>query len=105
MPMWPRFEQALTRYRDLEQQLADPVVIGDRARYTSVAKEHGALAKQVKPYLDFKKLTDDLAEHEALLAAETDPSMRAYLEEEIAKQKADHQALQTRLEDFLLLDP
>jgi peptide chain release factor 1 len=103
--MWPRFEQSLSRYRDLEQQMADPVVIGDRARYTSVAKEHGALAKQVKPYLDFKKLSDDIAQNETLLAAETDPAMRTYLEDEIAKLKVEHTALQTRLEDYLLLEP
>ena len=55
-PMWPHFEQALARYRDLEQQLSDPAVVADRARYARAAKEHGALAKQVKPYLEYKKL-------------------------------------------------
>ncbi len=54
--MWPFFEQALTRYRELETQLGDPAVVGNRARYTRTAKEHGALAKQVKPYLEYKKV-------------------------------------------------
>ena len=38
--MWPLFEQMLARYRELEQQLADPEVAVDRAGYTRVAKEH-----------------------------------------------------------------
>ena len=50
--MWPVFEQSLNRYRELEQQLSDPAVVADRARFTRTAKEHGSLAKQVKPYLE-----------------------------------------------------
>ena len=53
--MWPAFEQSLTRYQELEQQLADPAVIADRARYTHAAKEHGSLAKTIKPYLRVAK--------------------------------------------------
>ena len=101
--MWPHFEQALARYRDLEQQLADPAVVADRARYARAAKEHGALAKQVKPYLEYKKLADDLASAEAL-AAEADPEMRRYAEEELAELRAKQRALQARLEDFILAE-
>jgi peptide chain release factor 1 len=100
--MWPHFEQALARYRDLEQQLSDPAVVADRARYARTAKEHGALAKQVKPYLEYKKLADDLAGAEALAAAEPDPEMKRYAEEELAELRARRQALQSRLEDFIL---
>jgi peptide chain release factor 1 len=103
--MWPTFEQSLSRYRELEGQLADPVVIADRARYTQAAKEHGSLAKLVKPYLEYRKVADDVAQTEALLVGETDPEMRLYAEEELAAKKAQQQALHTRLEDLLLVDP
>ncbi len=102
---WPRFEQMEARFRELEGQLGDPAVIADRARYTATAKEHGALAKQVKPYLDYRKLVDDITQAEALLEAETDPEMRQYLEGELAEQRQRRDALHTRLEDFLLVDP
>jgi len=100
--MWPVFEQSLVRYRDLETQLADPAVVANRARYAQAAKEHGSLAKQVKPYLEYKKVLDDLAQAEALLSAEADPEMRRYAEQELAELKARRDALQARLEDFLL---
>src|SRR5579872_4826885 len=103
-PMWPHFEQALARYRDLEQQLSDPAVVADRARYARTAKEHGALAKQVKPYLEYKKLAEDLAGAEAMAAAEADPEMKRYAEEELAALRAKQQALQSRLEDFILAE-
>jgi peptide chain release factor 1 len=94
----------LARSQQLEQQLADPAVIADRARYTQVAKEHGSLAKQVKPYVEYCKVRDALAQTEALLAAETDPEMRRYLDEELAAQRQQQQALQGRLEDLLLVE-
>jgi peptide chain release factor 1 len=102
--MWPTFEKALARYRDLETQLGDPSLIADRGRYTSAAKEHGALAKQVKPYVEYLELTKNIGESETLLAAETDPEMRSYLEEELRGQRQQQQALNSRLEDLLLVE-
>jgi peptide chain release factor 1 len=100
--MWPVFEQALTRYRDLENQLGDPAVVGNRARYTKTAKEHGALAKQVKPYLEYKGVLDDLTQAEAMIAGEADPEMHSYAVQERDALAARRDALQSRLEDFLL---
>ncbi len=45
--MWPFFEQALARYRELEQQLADPETAADRAAFTRLAREHGALVNPI----------------------------------------------------------
>jgi peptide chain release factor 1 len=104
--MYPAFEQSLTRYQELERQLADPAVISDRGRYTALAKEHGKLAKSVKPYVEYKKLCDDVAQAEALkAAADSDPDMRHLAEEELAQLVPRKQALEGRLEDLLLFDP
>jgi peptide chain release factor 1 len=102
--MWPIFEQALARYHELEQQLSDPAVAADRAQFTRLAKEHGTLAKRVKPYLEYKKINEDLAQNQALLDAETNPEMRQYAEQELNDLRSRQQALQTRLEDFVLAE-
>jgi len=105
--MWPRFEEALSRYRELEGQLSDPAVIGDRARFTQVAKEHGSTAKLAKPYLEYQALAGEIA-HAEQLAAESafaDPEMRSYAEEELAGLRRREQALRERLEDLLLIEP
>jgi peptide chain release factor 1 len=102
--MWPIFEQALARYHELEQQLSDPAVVADRARFTRTAKEHGTLAKRVKPYLEYKKVSEDLVQAQALLDAETDEEMRQYAEQELAELRTRQQALQARLEDFVLAE-
>jgi peptide chain release factor 1 len=100
--VWPFFDQALARYRELEQQLSDPALVADRSRYTAAAKEHGALAKRVKPYLEFQKTLQDLAQAEELAGAEADPEMRKYAEEELHTLQTRRDALRERLEDFLL---
>lgn len=99
--MWPAFDEALKRFQELEASLADPAVIADRARYTRLAKEHGKLAKMVKPYLDYQKVAADIAQAEGMLAA-ADPEMQALVEEELATLRPQKQALTTRLEDILL---
>src|SRR5438552_8958650 len=99
---WPTFELSLNRYRELELQLADPVVIGDRARYTQAAKEHGSLAKLVKPYLEYRKIADEIAQAEAMRAG-ADADMQALVEEELAALRAREQPLRVRLEDLLLV--
>jgi peptide chain release factor 1 len=102
--MWPHFEQSLARYLEIEQQLGDPAVVANRARYTAVAKEHGALAKQVKPYLEYKKILEDIGQAEAMVAAEADPEMKGYAEEELTTLRGRRDALRSRLEDFLLVE-
>jgi peptide chain release factor 1 len=102
--VWPFFEQSLARYRELEQQLADPSLAADRARFTRLAKEHGALGRQVKPYLEYKQVLADVAHAQELAGAEADPEMRRYAEEELQALRARQQALVTRLEDFLLAE-
>jgi peptide chain release factor 1 len=102
--MWPAFDQSLARYQELEQQLADPAVIADRMRFAQVAKEHGSLAKLTKPYLEFKKLVEEIDQAEALKAG-ADADMSALIEEELGSLRQREQALRGRLEDLLLIDP
>src|SRR5262245_46550741 len=103
--MWPTFEESLRRYRNLEQQLADPAVIGDRARYTHAAKEHGSLAKLVKPYLDYLSVSEEVKHAEELAAGEKDAEMRKYAEEELAALRSRQKALESKLEELYLVDP
>ncbi len=103
--MWPALEAKLQRFRELEDQLADPAVAADHARFSAVAKEHGSLSKLVKPYLEFQQLEAQIKESEGLLAAETDPEMRAMAEEELATLRPRSEALKAKIEDQLLVDP
>jgi peptide chain release factor 1 len=102
--MWPAFEQALARSHELERQLADPAVIADRTRYSQAAREHGALARLVKPYLEYQKLAADVAQAEALKeSAGGDSEMLHLVEEELAALRPRKDKLHERLEELLLI--
>ncbi len=101
--MWPAFEKILTRHQELETLLGDPAVIGDRARYTRLAKEHGSVARTVKPYREYLKVSDDIRQAEELLA-DADADMKAMIEEELAQLRPQQQSLHDRLEDILLAE-
>src|SRR5437763_15871452 len=98
--MRPILEQKLAHFRHLKDQLGDPAVAGDHTRFTTVAKEHGSLAKLVKPYLEFKQLEESIRESEALLTA-GDPDMAALAEAELAALRRQRDALHAKLEDQL----
>jgi peptide chain release factor 1 len=102
--MWPAFEQSLARHQELEAMLADPAVIADRTRYTRLAKEHGALQKMVKPYSEFLKVTGEIDQARTMLQGpDSDPDMKAMIEEELKSLEGREAVLRGRLEDLLLM--
>src|SRR5882672_6752795 len=102
--MWPAFEQALTRHTELEVMLGDPAVIGDRLRYAKFAKEHGALQKMLKPYVEFLTVAKEIEQAKAMLqSSETEADMQAFLQEELKTLQEREIALRGKLEDYLLM--
>ncbi|WP_020472719.1 peptide chain release factor 1 [Zavarzinella formosa] len=102
--MWPSLDKKLVRYRELEALMVEPEVATNAARYATVAKEHASLAKLVKPYMEYEEVSKNLAQAEQMLAAETDPEMRAYAGEEVASLRAAQEKLKNKVEDKLLVD-
>ncbi len=103
--MWPTLAPKVERYHELERLLVDPEVVTDPAQYGPLAKEHASLGKLVKPYLEFEQISKSLQQAEAMVAAESDPEMKAYAEEEVNVLRRRQQDLKTRVEDMLLVDP
>jgi peptide chain release factor 1 len=103
--MWPTLAPKVERYRELERLMIDPAVVTDPTRYGPLAKEHASLSKLVKPYLEYEQVGESLRQAEALLAAESDPEMKSYAEEEVKTLRGRQEELKTRVEDMLLVDP
>ncbi|HMP02240.1 MAG TPA: peptide chain release factor 1 [Gemmatales bacterium] len=103
--MWAKLDETLAKFEDVERQLADPASVADSTRYTRLAKEHGSLAKIARPYQEYKRLLTEIAPMEAALAAESDPEMKAYMEEEVQKLRDQSAVLYQKLEDLILVDP
>jgi peptide chain release factor 1 len=75
-------EQIETRFAELEQQMSDPEVIGDRARYAEVGREYRELQPAQALAGEYRTLKDDLEGARELLAEDgDDPELRKLVEE------------------------
>jgi peptide chain release factor 1 len=73
-------EQIESRFTDVQQQMSDPEVISDRARYAEVGREFRALEPAAKLAAEWRRAADDAAGAEELLAEDgDDPELRELL--------------------------
>jgi peptide chain release factor 1 len=102
--MFPALEQRLARYRELEEQLFNPVIAADHTRSSAIAKERGSLAKLVEPYLELLQLDRSIKDSESIASGD-EPELRTMAEEELATLRPRRKALYDKIEDQLLIDP
>src|SRR5215470_11938089 len=100
--MFERLDQIEQRYEELTQALASPEIMNDSAKYQKTAKAHSEIAPVVEKYREYKDLKRGIAESKAMLADETDPDMRAYAEEELAKLEPRLSPIEEELKILLL---
>ena len=92
------------RYEELEHLLAQPEVASDQSQYTKLAKELSALGSKVSLYRQFKKVSKEIKDLEAMLK---EGQEREFLElagkelDNLNKRKLD---LQAQLESMLSAD-
>jgi peptide chain release factor 1 len=81
--------QIETRFGELEAELGDPVVIGDRARFTAASRAYSELEPAAKLAAEYRHQVDDLEGARELLAEDgDDPELRALLESSRARIEA-----------------
>ncbi|MGC6443836.1 MAG: peptide chain release factor 1 [Rubripirellula sp.] len=86
-------EEKLARFLQLERDMSDPEVLGDGARMSATAREHGGLAKIATKYREFKRLTDEIKGCKEMAAAAEDIEEREMAEAEIETLRSEREAL------------
>ena len=76
-------EEKLSRFEQLERDMADPAVQGDGNRMSATAREHGGLAKLANKYRDFKRLTEEIQGCQEMAEAAEDSDEREMAEAEM----------------------
>ena len=76
-------EDKLSRFEQLERDMSDPEVLGNGARMSATAREHGGLAKLANKYREFKRLTDEIHDCKEMAEAADDADEREMAEAEI----------------------
>lgn len=93
-------EEKLARFEQLERDMSDPEVLGDGARMSATAREHGGLAKVAGKYREFKRLSDEISGCQEMAEAADDAEERQMAE---AEMKTLRTSRETIWEDLLSL--
>ncbi|HTW12340.1 MAG TPA: peptide chain release factor 1 [Solirubrobacteraceae bacterium] len=73
-------QQIDSRFRDLETELADPAVIGDRERFTAASRAYRELEPAAKLAAEYRRAADDAAGARELLVEDPDdPELKEML--------------------------
>jgi peptide chain release factor 1 len=81
--MLAKLESIAERYRQLTDELGDPLVAGDAERYQQVAKAHHALEEVAISYEEYKRVQNELEQAQELLSdASSDAELRELAQSE-----------------------
>jgi len=89
------------RFEDLTQQLSDPAVVSSGERYRKVAKERAGIEPTVAALTAYRKLLQDVADNDQLLA-DKDPELREMAKEELAQLRPRVPAAEEQLKLYLV---
>jgi peptide chain release factor 1 len=97
-----RLESLVSRYRDLQEEIAKPEVIADPGRLAVLGRELHGLEELVRVHDDYRQAQRELEEARDLLRQERDPEMQEFLRHEQHAAEQRLQALEERLRALLL---
>ncbi|HEX6385129.1 MAG TPA: peptide chain release factor 1 [Anaerolineae bacterium] len=100
--MLDKIEKVVTRYEDIERQMADPEVLADHMKLSDLAQERAELTDLVEVYRRHQKLDEELAGARELLEVTEDEDMAALAEEEIDRLSDSLEALEQRMRQLLV---
>lgn len=89
-------------YQEIERQLSDPEIYGDREAVTRLSKEQKDLTGIVGAYRDYRKAEADAEEARSLLDGKLEPDFREMVREEYDGARAEMARLEDRLRVLLL---
>lgn len=92
-----------SKYHTLNEEIADPEVISDQARWQALMKEHARLEPIVAKYKNYKTILDTIEENEEIVRdKDLDEDFRALAEEELKELKPQLPALEEELKILLI---
>jgi len=90
------------RWKEIEQQLNDPGVMGDMKRYIKLNRDYKDLHPVINAYLRYRKIEEDLASAKDLLYKEKEEDFRMMAREEINQLTQEKEMLDEEIQVLLL---
>lgn len=100
--MFDKLEDLLHRFEEILNELNEPTVAENQARFRALMKEQSDLTPIVEAYREYKKCNETVEDSLSLLDSENDDEMREMLKEELNDAKKRIEELETQLKVLLL---
>ncbi len=100
--MFDKLEDLLRKFEEIMNELSEPTVADNQARFRALMKEQSDLTPVVNAYKEYKKCNQDIEDSLAMLDEESDDDMREMLKEELAEAKKRVEELEHELKILLL---
>lgn len=97
--MFDKIEELERRYQELEALLSDPATIANQPEFRKLSREHSDLSALVAAYRRWRKVLDEIADNQELLA---DPDMKDMAEEELKTLADERDSLEAEIKILLL---
>ena len=100
--MFDRLDDILIRFEEILEELNNPYVVEDQARFRRLMKEQTDLTPIVEAYKEYKGAKQDVEDSLSMLESENDEEMREMLKEELSAAKEKIEKLEQQLKILLL---
>ncbi|PID86719.1 MAG: peptide chain release factor 1 [Chloroflexi bacterium] len=100
--MLEKIAQVVTRYDEIEMQMADPQVAADYNKLTELAQEHSDIKPLVEAYRLYQQKQQELLDATEMQTMEDDPEMRALASEEITELTSEINELERFMRKLLI---
>lgn len=100
--MFDKLEDLLIRYQELTDELNDPNVVNDQARFRKLMKEQNDLAPIVEKYTEYKETKAAIEDSLTMLEEESDEELRELAKEELSGCKEKVEVIEKELKILLL---
>ncbi len=99
--MLDKLESIRSNFINLEEQMSDPGIVSDQARYTKISKEYFKLKEVVDAYLDYKNVLGNIEGAKELLR-EKDEEMREMAKQELQELEPRKAELEEAIKTLLI---
>ena len=100
--MFDKLDDLIARYEEIMNELHEPTVADNQARFRSLMKEQSNLQPIVEAYTEYKKCKETIEDSLSMLESENDEEMREMLKEELNDAKKRIEELEQQLKILLL---
>ena len=100
--MFDKLEDMLVRYEEIMNELNEPDVTNNQARFRKLMKDQSDLTPLVEAYTEYKKCKETVSASVEMLEMESDEEMRELLKEELNDAKNRIEELEDQLKILLL---